>query len=60
MILNAFFIMTLIPLLSKHALKVKVKIKFKLIQTLLKDNKVHGKKFHDRNNNDPMHEITNK
>ena len=60
MILNAFFIMTLIPLLSKHALKVKVKIKFKLIQTLLKDNKVHGTKFHDRNNNDPMHEITNK
>ena len=52
--------MTLIPLLSKHALKVKVKIKFKPIQTLLKDNKVHGKKFHDRNNNDPMHEITNK
>ena len=60
MILNAFFIMTLIPFLSKHALKVKVKIKFKPIQTLLKDNKVHSKKFHDRNNNDPMHEITNK
>ena len=51
--------MTLIPFLPKHALKVKVKIKFKPIQTLLKDNKVHGKKFHDRNNNDPMHEITN-
>ena len=60
MILNAFFIMTLIPFLPKHALKVKVKIKFKPIQTLLEDNKVHGKKFHDRNNNDPMHEITNK
>ena len=60
MIFDAFFIMTLIPFLSKYALKVKVKIKFKLIQKLLKDNKVHGLKFHDRNNNDPMHEITNK
>ena len=49
MILNAFFIMTLIPFLSKHALKVKVKIKFKLIQTLFKDNKPHGKKFQDKN-----------
>ena len=52
--------MTLIPFLPKYALKVKVKIKFKLIQTLFKDNKVHGKKFQDKNNNDPMHEITNK
>ena len=60
MILNAFFIMTLIPFLPKYALKVKVKIKFTLIQTLFKDNKVHGKKFQDKNNNDPMHEITSK
>ena len=60
MILNAFFIMTLIPFLPKYALKVKVKIKFKLIQTLFKDNKAHGKKFQDKNNNDPMHEITNR
>ena len=52
--------MTLIPFLPKYALKVKVKIKFKLIQTLFKDNKAHGKKFQDKNNNDPMHEITNK
>ena len=60
MILNAFFIMTLIPFLPKYALKVKVKIEFKLIQTLFEDNKVHVKKFQDKNNNDPMHEITNK
>ena len=60
MILNAFFIMTLFPFLPKYALKVKVKIKFKLIQTLFKNNNTHGKKFQDENNNDPMHEITNK
>ena len=52
--------MILIPFLPKYALKVKVKIKFKPIQTLFKDNKVHGKKFQNRNDNDPMHEITNK
>ena len=52
--------MTLIPFLPKYALKVKVKIKFKLIQTLFEDNKVHVKKFQDKNNNDPMHEITSK